>query len=172
MSSIRRYYIPNAVVFITCVTKSRRRLFQHEENIDLFWHTLHKVQEHHAFQLLAYVILTDHFHWLIKVDDKDGDFSKVMHSFKRGFTFNYKRRGRVSDSLQIWQNRFWDHVIRDEKDLENHLDYIHWNPVKHGLVKQPQDWPHSSFHQWVEGGYYGPGWGINEPDNITQMEID
>jgi len=69
----------------------------------------------------------------------------------------------------VWQRRFWEHQIRDEADLTAHCDYIHYNPVRHGLVSAPKDWPHSTFHRFVAEGIYPPDWGaspIEFPDNV------
>jgi putative transposase len=60
---------------------------------------------------------------------------------------------------QVWQNRFWEHLIRDDRDLQTHLDYIHYNPVKHGLVESPKDWPFSTFHRYIKEGSYPGNWG-------------
>ena len=71
-----------------------------------------------------------------------------------------KRTGQ--ESGRVWQNRFWDHIIRDEQDLKNHLDYIHYNPVKHGLANSPFEWKESSFHQFRKQGHYPEDWGVSE----------
>jgi len=140
MPNIRRFYIPNAIVFITCVTKDRYPYLKSKKDVDLFLATLSKVKEIISFELLAYVVLPDHFHWLMKVNKPTGNFSKVMHSVKRNFTHNYKQVHNIQRTINIWQRGFWDHVIRDERDLELHFDCIHWNPIKHGYVTQPEDW--------------------------------
>jgi len=173
MPNFRRYYIPNATVFISCVTRDRYPYLQSEMDVDTFIETLSNVLEYHPFRILAHVILPDHFHWLMKVDDPDGDFSKVLHSVKRNFTLNYKKAHNIETPLSIWQSRFWDHVIRDEKDLENHFDYIHWNPVRHGYVSRPEDWSYSTYKDWMVKGFYDLGWGWSgEPESITGMDLD
>ena len=142
-------------------------------NIDLFLETIRKVMDIHPFRLFAYVILPDHFHWLMKVDPPVDDFSKIMHSIKRNFTLNYKKTHDIITPLNIWQKRFWDHIIRNEQDLENHLDYIHWNPVKHGFVNKPEDWTNPTYRNWLNKGFYDVGWGWNnEPDNINKMDFE
>jgi putative transposase len=109
----------------------------------------------------------------MRVDNSKGHFSTVMHSLKRNFTMNYKKFHSISSSFTVWQKRFWDHVIRDEYDLNRHLDYIHWNPVKHGFVDHPEDWPQSSFLDWLERGYYPENWGWeHEPKNIEGMNFE
>ncbi|WP_263970621.1 REP-associated tyrosine transposase [Leptolyngbya sp. KIOST-1] len=62
----------------------------------------------------------------------------------------------------IWQRRFWEHQIHNEADFSQHVDYIHYNPVKHGQVGAPRDWPHSSFHRYVADGAYSADWGAME----------
>ena len=126
----------------------------------------------HPFHLLSYVFLPDHFHWLMHVADDKGDFSRVLHSVKRNFTLNFKKKHRISSSLNVWQKRFWDHIIRDENDLSKHFDYIHWNPVKHGYVSHPEDWVHSSFNHWLNLGYYEHGWGRTIPERIVSMNLE
>ena len=173
MPDFRRYYIPNAIVFITSVTQDRIPYLESEAGIDLFWETIRRVQQIYTFRLLAYVILPDHFHWLIRIEDPGGNFSKVMHSVKRNFTVNYKKFHGIKTHLSIWQARFWDHVIRDEDDLAIHFDYIHWNPVKHEYVTQPGDWQHSSYLSWLEKGYYSQGLGLrSELESIKNMHIE
>jgi len=158
MPNFRRYYIRDAIVFITCVTRDRIPYLEPHDNLELFWETMRRVQTMHPFRLLAYVILPDHFHWLMRVGDPSGNFSTVLHSVKRNFTLNFKKAHGITSPLSLWQDRFWDHVIRDEQDLNNHFDYIHWNPVKHGYVERPEDWAQSTYLFWVERGYYEPGW--------------
>ena len=173
MPNFRRYYIPNAVVFITCNTKNRLPYLQAEDDVELFFNTLHRVQEIHSFRLLAYVILPNHFHWLLQLENDESNFSTIMHSTKRNFTLNYKEAHSIDQSFKLWQARFWDHVIRNENDLQNHFDYIHWNPVKHGYVASPDEWPHSTFMHWFKQDFYKPGWGYgNEPTNIVDMNLE
>ena len=173
MPNFRRYYIPNAIVFITGVTRDRFPYFAAANNVNLLFDTMRRVQAIHPFRLLAYVVLPDHFHWLMRVDDPSGNFSIAMHSIKRNFTLNYKQAQGITDPFTLWQNRFWDHVIRDESDLHNHFDYIHWNLVKHGYERRPEDWPHSTYGYWLKRGYYDPGWGhADEPSHIAGMRLE
>ena len=95
-----------------------------------------------------------------------------MHSLKPNFTKAYKRSHGITDSLRMWQPRFWDHVIRDETDLERHLDYIHYNPVKHGWVKKPEDWPQSSFLDWKERGACPDRWGWDVPETLERWNAE
>jgi putative transposase len=173
MPDYRRFYIPNAIVFITCVTRNRYPYLKSQSDIELFFTTLKNVNAIKPFELMASVILPDHFHWLMKTDQLSGNFSIVMHSTKSNFTRNYKREHNVQRSISIWQRGFWDHVIRNERDLKIHLDYIHWNPVKHGFVTKPEDWIYSTYRNWLDRGYYEVGWGWNkEPANINKMDFE
>ncbi|OGO17157.1 MAG: hypothetical protein A2Z14_05950 [Chloroflexi bacterium RBG_16_48_8] len=150
MSNIRRYYVPDSIVFITVVTKDRRSDFIEPISIRFFWETIKLVQKFHPFELIAYVILPDHFHWLIKPENDASNFSSIMHSFKRNFTLNIKKAHGLSDSLHYWQSGFWDRVIRSEKEFVRCIRYIHWNPVKHRYVNLPEEWPHSSHSNWSD----------------------
>jgi putative transposase len=81
-----------------------------------------------------------------------------------------KRRLEIDGHLRFWQKRFWDHIIRDEEDLAQHLDYIHYNPVKHGLVTRPEEWQHSSFIAWQERGAYPEQWGWTLPGSLGRND--
>lgn len=150
LTDIKRYYIPESIVFITCATKNRKPILLDRTAIKVFWNTLDSVKSIHSFDIFAYAILPDHFHWLIRPLDEEGDFSKVVHSFKRNFTLNYKKAKGIATRFSFWQSGYWDHVIRDEKDFNEHVKYIHWNPVKHEYVMRPEDWAYSSYSLWLE----------------------
>jgi putative transposase len=157
MSYLHRFYVPNSIIFITAVTHQRQNLLA-GENIDLFWSVLKNVQEIKPFNLIAYCILPDHFHWLMKMPENNPKFSQVIHSVKWNFTYEYKKNHGINETIQIWQPRFWDHIIRDERDFENHMHYIHFNPVKHGYVEYPEQWEASSFRFWQKKGVYPENW--------------
>lgn len=167
---IRRYYIPEAVYFITSVTKNRKRLFGEYENVKLLWDTLRRVEEYYAHELQAFVLLPDHFHFMIR--PFGCSFSKLFQSLHRNFTLKYKTLYSIKTNLRLWQHRFWDHVIRDEKDWQFHLNYIHYNPVKHGFVPKPEDWNHSSFLEWVKRGAYTIGWGHTGVDEVEKVDFE
>jgi len=156
-AKIRRWYVPNAIYFITSVLQGRQPLFADRFPLALLRDTLHYTKVHHPFTMVAYVFLPDHFHLLIQVPE-GANISKLMQSVERNFTLDYKKILGIDAPLHLWQRGFWDHVIRDEHDLEHHFDYIHYNPVKHGLVSKPSDYPHSSFLEYVKRGWYGAAW--------------
>jgi putative transposase len=164
--NIRRYYVPNAIVFITQVVDQRTPVFQDQACLELLQTTLRKVKEVHPFAMLSYVFLPDHFHLLIRPTG-GSNFSQIMHSLKPNFTKAYKAMLGVTGPMKFWQKGFWDHVIRDEADLKRHLDYIHYNPVRHQLVTRPEDWPHSSFLHWKQRNTYPERWGWSLPDTLN-----
>jgi putative transposase len=125
---IRRLYVPNALYFITCVTQDRARILADPADMDLFRSTMRRAKEYHPFEMRAYVFLHDHLHVLIFVPATT-DVSKLMQSIQRNFTRNYKRMHGITRPLHLWQRGFWDHVIRDDDDLANHFDYIHFASV-------------------------------------------
>ena len=166
----RRYYIPGSAVFLTQVVEGRETVFSDFALIELLLETMHNVKKYHPFNMLGYVFLYDHFHILIQV--AGGNFSEIMHSLKPNFTKAYKQRLGLSvgDSMKFWQKRFWDHVIRDDRDFENHLHYIHYNPVKHGYVTDPRMWKYSSYIEWEKRGLYPPAFEWEEPNDINWGE--
>ena len=160
MRGVHRFFIPDSIVFITSVTRNRIPFFTKKANQELFYSTIENSHEIHNFELLAQVLLPDHFHWLLRIEKSN--FSIIVKTVKGNFTRNFKSQNDISQSLILWQPRYWDHIIRNERDLVNHLEYIHWNPVKHGYVKDPMDWQSSSFNDWVDNGYYPEKWGISD----------
>ena len=167
--NIRRYYQSGQIVFITQVVENRLPLFTHSENVSLLRQVWHRTKERHPFTMLAYVILPDHFHLLIQPNEKS-NFSQIMHSMKMSFTLSYKRFLKVNTPLKFWQKRFWDHIIRSEMDLENHLHYIHFNPIKHGYVQDPNNWENSSFHEWQLRDAYSLQTDWSEPGQTSWGE--
>jgi putative transposase len=159
MPDYRRYYSPGFPTFITCVTHNRRRILTSADDIALLRNSISAAKSKYQFELMAYVIIPDHFHLLLKMPEEDPDFSKALHKIKLKFTLDYKETHKIYSAFQAWQRGFWDHIIRNEADLAHHLDYIHWNPVKHGLATRVEDWKESSFRDWVEKGLYPGDWG-------------
>nr|WP_232505619.1 transposase [Legionella clemsonensis] len=110
------------------------------------------------------VILPDHIHMMIRLAPNDGNFSLRIRLIKSIFTNQFQINEFISPSRQkkrergIWQRRFWEHLIRDEKDYAPHLNYIHFNPVKHGYVRHPADWPYSSIHRDIQLGLLPKNW--------------
>jgi putative transposase len=169
MPNYRRAYRPGGTFFLTIVTYERRPTFAEHGQVERLRLALKQVMREAAFQIPAAVVLPDHVHFLWSLPRGDTDFSRRVGRMKVLFTRSLdaaettqahlsdsRRRHRESD---VWHRRFWEHAIEDEDDFENHLNYIHYNPVKHGLVACPHLWPHSSFARWVRSGLYPGDWG-------------
>jgi putative transposase len=170
-AKIRRLYLPDVYYFITCVLANRMPILGEERHMTLFRETLREVKKLHPFIMKAYAFLPDHFHLLIFVPESTS-ISTLLKSVKWNFTLNYKKAVGVNGRVKLWQRGFWDHVIRDERDYMNHFDYIHYNPVKHGLVNCPIEYPHTSFHAYVERGWYEADWGCTEPEGIRHLDYE
>jgi len=151
---LRRWWVPDAIYAITANTYKGIPLFADEKNVELLSLNLHKTQKHHPFHMLAYAYMPTHLHLLLHIP-LGSNISKVMHSVQRNFTLDYKRRHGLTKPTRLWHRGFYDHVIRDEIDLANHFAYIHHNPVHHGYVDHPRDYPHTSFQTYVQRGWYG-----------------
>lgn len=165
MPNYRRTRVAGSCYFFTVVTRDRRRLLQ-PPRIDLLRQVVREVKIRLPFKVDAWVVLPDHMHAIWRLPQGDADFSKRWGLIKSGFS---KRFGSTTDTGArrdpgLWQPRFWEHLIRDEADWRAHMDYVHYNPVKHGLVTRVRDWPHSSFHRLVEKGYYDLDWGVADGD--------
>lgn len=171
MPNYRRYHVPHAIYFITLTIHARKPMFADPQSAQLLLDTLHAVKNIHSFDLLAYCILPDHLHLLLKPNGR-ATASSIVHSLKRNFTINLKSSPHTTITGSPWQDRFWDHVIRNEKDLAVHLDYIHYNPVKHGLVNSPENYTFSSYPSWRDKGFYQAGWGEFEPESTRSFEYE
>jgi len=168
MPNYLRPWRPGGTFFFTVVTYGRRPLFLDEQARHCLREAILTVRKDRPFEMLAIVLLPQHLHCIWKLPDEDMDFSKRWGCIKSRFTKTWLsvRTGgtKISASRKkrhescLWQRRFWDHRIRDEEDMIRHVNYIHYNPVKHGLVRCPYAWPHSSFLKWVEEGYYRRDW--------------
>lgn len=155
MPNYLRYYIENSMVFIMVVTYNRQPILI--DNIEILRQAIK--ESHYNFQIIGGVVLKDHFHILIKPANIR-DLPKIVFSIKYRFSrnigihYDIKRKGE----RKTWQSRYYDHIIRDENDLHRHLDYIHFNPVKHSYVKKAAAYPYSSFEKFVKMGYYDKDW--------------
>lgn len=149
MKTLRRIDIPNTLYFITIVARNRQKMLN--EDIELFWNSWN------GYQLEAWVILPNHIHILVNSGEKG--ISHLIHNFKLRYAIGYRKK---YGKIKIWQNRFWDHIIRDRTDLNNHLNYIHYNPVKHRMVNDPFLYANSSLNKYLAAGMYERNWGINE----------
>ena len=174
MSHYRRLKVNHQTYFFTQVSYRRRKIFCD----DLFRNSLREAvaftKNKYPFQVDAWVLLPDHMHaiWTLPIDD--ANFSMRWSLIKRittvtcgGYYHNdkfltpSKQRRREST---IWQRRFYEHAIRDDNDFTRHMDYCHYNPVKHGLSESPCKWPYSTFHKLVNNGFYNLNWDVDFDD--------
>ena len=163
----RRARVPGATYFFTVNLADRRsRLLV--EHIDVLRATLRRVRQAHPFHMGAMVVLPDHLHAMWTLPADDADFSMRWMLIKAGFSRQMARiegrsASRVAKSERgIWQRRFWEHLIRDARDYERHFDYIHFNPVKHGLAQAAVDWPYSSIHRYIRLGTLARDWAADK----------
>jgi putative transposase len=168
MSNYVRAFRPGGTFFLTLVTQGRVPLFADAGNRELLCGAIARCRLFHPFGIDAGVLLPDHLHLLITLPEDDTDFSVRMGYLKARFTRDFLASGgaeyaRSASRLRqrargVWQRRFWEHTIRDARDLQRHFDYLHYNPVKHRYVACPHAWPHSSFHQFVAEKRYEREW--------------
>ena len=133
------------------------------ERIAALGQAVAEVRARHPFAVLAWAVLPDHLHMIWRMPAGERDFALrwrlIKGRFSRSLPASPARRRLRPGERGIWQRRYWEHRIRDERDLAAHVDYIHYNPVKHRLVARVRDWPHSSFHAYVRRGWLPPDWG-------------
>jgi len=159
------------------VTFRRACILTAGENVALLREAFRTVMERHPFIIEAFVLLPDHMHCIWTLPAGDADFSKrwrlVKSYFSRKCDDQYKQRpflSRVRKKEQaIWQRRFWEHLIQDDRDFSRHVEYIHYNPVKHGLVDRPVDWPFSSLHIHIKQGKTDQDWAACRGFKQTQI---
>jgi putative transposase len=132
------------------------------------------VKQVHPFSTVAMVVLPEHLHTVWRLPPGDADYPLRWSQIKAGFSRRIPKDEHIRVSRQakrergIWQRRYWEHQIRDENDLARHVDYNHYNPVKHGLVRRPVDWPHSTLHGYIERGMLMPDWGMSADDELFE----
>ncbi|WP_341502149.1 transposase [Gallaecimonas sp. GXIMD4217] len=164
MPDYRRVWLPGATYFFTVNLLRRQGNNLLVRHIDLLRQAVLQVKHRHPFIIHAWVVLPDHLHCIIELPQGDCDYATRWRLIKGGFSRQLSKTERRSPvrlhrrERGIWQRRYWEHLIRDQRDLANHMDYIHYNPVKHGLVNRVVDWPYSTFHRHVRLGVYPKDW--------------
>lgn len=159
MPSYRRNRIPGGTYFFTVNLADRRSDLLVRE-VEPLRAAIRAVRLRATFHIDAWVILPDHMHCIWTLPEHDTDYSSRWRAIKTRFTKALPREPGPPprDGRKFWQNRFWEHTIRDERDYRAHMDYIHFNPVKHGLAAHPAAWPFSTFQKCVSRGFYDPSW--------------
>ena len=164
MPDYRRAWSPGGTWFFTVALLERHNNPLLTQHIDLLRQAVARTRADHPFIIHGWVVLPDHLHCVIELPEGDTDFPLRWRLIKARFSHgipdtqwrNASRQKRGERA--IWQRRFWEHLIRDQVDFNAHMDYVHINPVKHGLVETVAEWPYSTFHHWVEKGVYPADW--------------
>ncbi|MCK1735122.1 transposase [Bradyrhizobium sp. 138] len=163
MTGYRRNFVPGGSFFFT-VNLAERRLSLLTDHVEILGTSFRETHRRHPFTIEAVVVLPDHIHAVWTLPESDADFATRWRLIKSAFSRGLARVERISSSRAakgergIWQRRYWEHTIRDEEDFVRHVDYVHINPVKHGLVPRVRDWALSSFHRHVRLGNYPADW--------------
>jgi len=170
MTAYRRNFVAGASFFFT-VNLAERRLSLLTDHIEVLRAAFRETRLRHPFTIDAVVVLPAHLHTVWTLPDDDADFATRWRLIKSAFSRGIARSERISSSRAakgergIWQRRYWEHTIRNECDFARHLDYVHINPVKHGLVARVCDWAPSSFHRHVKLGNYPADWAGDQSED-------
>jgi len=173
MPDYRRWYVPGGTYFFTLVAHHRRPILCTGLARRCLREAIAKVRNDWPFHLVAIVLLPDHLHTVWTLPPEDARYPIRWKRIKEEFTRRYLKGGGSEVALSasrlrhsergIWQRRYWERTVRDEADLKRCVDYVHWNPKKHGHVQSVRDWRWSSFHRFVSLGEYTPDWGTEDP---------
>ena len=164
MPNYRRAFVPGGCWFFT-VNLLNRRASILTDKIEALRDAMRRTRQRYPIQIDAFVVLPDHLHGVWTLPPGDADFSTRWRLIKSYFAKSIPKTEWLSPVRQarrergIWQRRFWEHLIKDENDFEQHVNYCYINPVKHGHVSRVQDWPFSSFHRDVAAGIFPLDWG-------------
>ena len=164
MPDYRRAWHPGGTYFFTVNALQRHGNDLLVRHIGLLREAVREIRQRHPFIIHGWVVLPDHMHCLIELPPGDADFATRWRLIKSCFSKRLpvmERRSavrRARGERGLWQRRYWEHLIRDEADFRAHMDYVHINPVKHGLVKCVAEWPYSTFRRLVKVGTYPMGW--------------
>ncbi|MBI4696065.1 MAG: transposase [Gammaproteobacteria bacterium] len=162
----RRSVFPGGTYFFT-VNLADRRLDTLIRHIGNLREAVRKVKANHPFDIVALVVLPDHLHSVWRLPPDDADYPVRWSLIKSCFSRALASGEPIADSRNakrergVWQRRYWEHQIRDDADLERHVDYIHFNPVKHGYSQRPSEWPYSTFHRYVARGVLPDDWCVD-----------
>jgi putative transposase len=163
----RRTDVAGATYFFTLNLAERYRTLL-TDHITTLRTVIRGVKQRHPFHIDALVILPDHLHCVLTLPEGDADYPLRWTLIKAGFSRHIPRTERRNSSRVdkgergVWQRRYWEHMIRDEHDYARHVDYIHFNPVRHGYSSRAADWPYSSIHRYIAAGTLTRDWGVGE----------
>ena len=168
MRTYKRLRIHGGCYFFTVNLANRHNNDLLVREIAAFREAFRHTRTDHPFEIEAIAVLPEHLHAIWQMPPGDHDFSMRWRLIKSRFSQAIRTSEPISESRLkkgergIWQRRFWEHVIRDDEDYARHVDYIHYNPVKHGHCTRAAEWPYSSFHHWVDRGVYRADWAAGE----------
>ncbi len=164
MTQYRRCFVKGGCYFFTVNAYNRNgRVLT--DNIKMLRAAFKAVRSSHPFEINAIVVLPEHLHCILTLPEGDKNFSLRWRLIKSHFSRALPHREHISQSRKskgergVWQRRFWEHLIRNEDDYKRHVDYIHYNPVKHNHCSNVSEWLYSSFHKYLESGVYTADWG-------------
>jgi len=176
MVKYRRNYLQGGTYFFTVVTNNRAKILCSPLARTCLRQAVLSCQRHFPFESVAWVLLEDHLHTIWTLPEKDNNYSARWGYIKKEFTKSYLANGGTeaqrSESRKskrergIWQRRFWEHTLRNEEDFIKHFDYIHYNPVKHGLVNCAREYQYSTFHKYLALGVYPEEWGYGTVEDF------
>ena len=180
MSRYRRVRLEGGVFFFTVVTNRRRPILTTDLGVKCLRKAWRDTIQTMPFDVEAVCVLPDHIHTIWSLPGGDDDYPARWRKIKGVFSREYRAGGgpggdpassrKRKREVDVWQRRYWEHRIRDVDDFRRHVEYTHFNPVKHGHVTSVARWPWSSFHNHVKQGWIEPDWGTIEPDEVTNLE--
>ena len=180
MPNYRRARVQGGTYFFTVVTHKRKPLFSEGPARLCLREAISRVHFNSPFKIDAFCLLPDHLHTIWTLPEGDDNFSTRWRAIKGYFSRGYRKQvtrytvptgsRQTRGELTFWQRRFWEHAIRDDADYARHMDYVHYNPVKHGHASQVNQWPYSTFHGWVRAGVYGADWGGDGTQDLAAGE--
>jgi len=182
MPNYRRYFVEGGTYFFTVKTEGKFPVFASDVQSALLGDVMREARVRWSFETVASVLLPDHLHVIWTLPSDDSGYSTRSAWIKKEFTKRYLESGGteqlVSQSRQdnrrrgVWQRRFWEHLIDGDTELEAYVDYVHYNPVKHGYSVASGEWRWTTFHRWVERGAYAADWGRTQtPSSIEIIDV-
>jgi putative transposase len=175
MPDYHRVRVPGGTYFLT-INLLERKSDLLVRYIDALREAVRCTRRERPFRIDAWVVLPDHMHCIITLPEGDDDFSNRIKAIKirfvRAIPATERRSGtRIARGERgIWQRRFWEHTIRGDSDYVRHMDYVHYNPVKHGYVTFVRDWPYSTFHHLTNAGLYPADWCAGDMEDFPTGE--
>lgn len=179
MPDYRRARVEGGTYFFTVVTYHRLPILMNGHAREILHDAWVETRNRFPFETIAICLLPDHLHCIWRLPEGDADYSIRWKEIKRLFTRGYlaeigpgeerSASRQKRHEAAIWQRRFWEHTICNDEDMEEHLDYIHYNPVKHGYVMRSADWVYSSFKRYVKEGIYDIGWAGGDEGRVQKL---